>query len=42
LRQHAEGTFMTEMIFGSTIMNADGRVIPVRWMGAIRWLDVAT
>jgi hypothetical protein len=33
LRHHAEGIFMAETIFGSTITNADGRVVPVRWIG---------
>jgi hypothetical protein len=33
LRHHAEGIFMCERIFGHTIKNSDGRVIPVRWIG---------
>jgi hypothetical protein len=33
LRHHAEGIFMAETIFGSTITNAAGRVVPVRWIG---------
>jgi len=33
LRHHAEGIFMADTIFGTTITNADGRVIPVRWIG---------
>jgi hypothetical protein len=33
LRHHAEGIFMAETIFGSTITLATGRVIPVRWIG---------
>jgi len=33
LRHHAEGIFMAETIFGSTITLSTGRVIPVRWMG---------
>jgi len=33
LRHHAEGIFMAETIFGTTITNTDGRVIPVRWIG---------
>ena len=33
LRHHAEGIFMAERIFGTTITNADGRAIPVRWIG---------
>ena len=30
LRHHAEGCFAAEAIFGITITNADGRVVPVR------------
>jgi hypothetical protein len=33
LRHHAEGIFMAETIFGHTITNADGRVVPVRFIG---------
>jgi hypothetical protein len=33
LRHHAEGIYMAETIFGTTITNADGRVVPVRWIG---------
>src|SRR5438477_9107683 len=33
LRHHAEGIFLCERIFGHTITNSDGRVIPVRWIG---------
>jgi hypothetical protein len=33
LRHHAEGIFMAETIFGSTITLSTGRVIPVRWIG---------
>ncbi len=33
LRHHAEGNFMAETIFGSTITLTTGRVIPVRWIG---------
>jgi hypothetical protein len=33
LRHHAEGIFMAETIFGVTITNSDGHVIPVRWVG---------
>ena len=33
LRHHAEGIFMSEIIFGSTITISTGRVIPVRWIG---------
>ena len=33
LRHHAEGIFMAETLFGSTLMLSTGRVIPVRWIG---------
>ena len=33
LRHHAEGIFMLETIFGATITNSDGRVVPVRLVG---------
>lgn len=33
LRHHAEGIFMAERIFGHTITNSDGRVVPVRFVG---------
>lgn len=33
LRHHAEGIFMLERIFGSTITLSSGRVIPTRWVG---------
>ena len=33
LRHHAEGIFMLESVFGATIVNADGRVVPVRLIG---------
>ena len=33
LRHHAEGVFWCEQAFGVTLTNADGRVIPVRWVG---------
>jgi len=33
LRHHAEGIFMAETIFGSTISISTGRAIPVRWIG---------
>src|SRR3546814_6629708 len=33
LRHHAEGIFMLEALFGATIVNADGRVVPVRLVG---------
>ena len=33
LRHHAEGIFMLETLFGTTIINADGRTVPVRLIG---------
>src|SRR4051794_9046906 len=33
LRHHAEGIFWCEEVFGATLTNADGRVVPVRWIG---------
>ncbi|MCA3186910.1 MAG: hypothetical protein IOC96_15315 [Rhodobacter sp.] len=33
LRHHAEGIFMAETIFGSTITLSSGRIIPTRWIG---------
>ena len=33
LRHHAEGIFMLEHIFGTTLELPNGRVIPVRWVG---------
>jgi hypothetical protein len=33
LRHHAEGIFLCERIFGSTLTNSDGKVVPVRWVG---------
>ena len=33
LRHHAEGIFMAETIFGSTITLSTGRIIPTRWIG---------
>lgn len=33
LRHHAEGIFMLETLFGATIVNADGRAVPVRLVG---------
>ena len=33
LRHHAEGIFLCERIFGATLVNADGKVVPVRWVG---------
>lgn len=33
LRHHAEGIFMLETIFGTTVTISTGRVIPTRWIG---------
>ena len=33
LRHHAEGIFLCEQLFGTTIVNSDGMVVPVRWIG---------
>jgi len=33
LRHHAEGIFMLEGVFGTTIANIDGRIVPVRLIG---------
>lgn len=33
LRHHAEGIFMAEIIFGSTITLSTGRIVPTRWIG---------
>jgi hypothetical protein len=33
LRHHTEGIFMCEQIFGTTITNSDGRIVPVRAIG---------
>jgi hypothetical protein len=33
LRHHAEGIFMAETLFGTTITNSDGRRVPVRLIG---------
>ena len=33
LRHHAEGIFMLEALFGQTITNSDGRIVPVRLIG---------
>lgn len=33
LRHHAEGIFMLETIFGSTLTLSSGRIIPTRWVG---------
>jgi hypothetical protein len=33
LRHHSEGIALAIKIFGSTLTNADEKVIPVRWVG---------
>ncbi len=33
LRHHTEGIFLCEAVFGATLTNSDGRVVPVRWVG---------
>ena len=33
LRHHSEGIFMLEAIFGTTLANSDGRIVPVRLIG---------
>ena len=33
LRHHAEGIFLAEQLFGVTITNSRGRIIPVRLIG---------
>lgn len=33
LRHHAEGIFMLETLFGATVRNSDGKVVPVRLVG---------
>jgi len=33
LRHHAEGIFLAEKLFGVTIVNSDGKRIPVRYIG---------
>jgi len=33
LRHHAEGIFLCEQVFGTTIELTSGRTIPVRWIG---------
>ena len=32
LRHHTEGVFLCERIFGTSITNSDGRVVPVRFI----------
>ena len=33
LRHHAEGIFMLESLFGTTIVNSSGREVPIRLIG---------
>ena len=33
LRHHSQGIFECERVFGSTIVNSDGKVVPVRYIG---------
>jgi hypothetical protein len=33
LRHHAEGIFMLEKLFGTTLTLSTGRIIPTRWIG---------
>src|SRR5262245_14300017 len=33
LRHHAEGIFMAERFFGTTLTLSTGKIIPVRWVG---------
>lgn len=33
MRHHAEGIFQCERLFGVTLTNSDGKVVPVRWIG---------
>jgi hypothetical protein len=33
LRHHAEGIFMAEKLFGTTLTLSTDRIIPVRWIG---------
>ena len=33
LRHHAEGIFLCEKLFGTSIVNSDGREVPVRFIG---------
>ena len=33
LRHHSEGIFLCERLFGTTLTNADGKAIPVRFVG---------
>jgi hypothetical protein len=33
LRHHSQGIFLAELQFGTTILNSDGRLVPVRVIG---------
>src|SRR5579884_1878501 len=33
LRHHAEGIFLAEAVFGTTLTTSDGRAVPVQWVG---------
>ena len=33
LRHHSEGIFLCEKLFGVTLVNSDGRIVPVRFIG---------
>lgn len=33
LRHHSEGIFLCQSIFGATLTNSDGRIVPVRTVG---------
>lgn len=33
LRHHAEGIFVCERLFGKTLTNSEGKIVPVRWVG---------
>jgi hypothetical protein len=33
LRHHTEGIFMMEQLFGATMTNSPGRIVPVRYIG---------
>lgn len=39
VRHHAEGIFEAERVFGVTIINSDGKHIPVRYLGEMHVLE---
>ena len=47
LRHHAEGIFLCERLFGVTLVNSQGREVPVRFLGEqhvqedLRWIPTA-